>query len=116
VETEAINQIANEPVFNIIVREIMRLDDLERQSRAGAENTKSDRAKSMYLSEARRAAVSRQNLLVTVGIIPKAPEQIFRVTASLNPEERKEIPVELLTRAEAEQKLIEAMQRSRVLS
>lgn len=86
VEAEARKQIAGEPVFNLIVREIIRLTDLEEQARVGAENTKSDRAKGIYLSEARRAAVARQNLLITTGIFPKAPEQVFRITANMKPQ------------------------------
>lgn len=116
VEAEAQSQLADEPVLNIIAREVARLTDLEEQSRAGAEAAKSDRAKAMYLSEARRAAVSRQNLLTATGIIPRAPEQIFRVTADLKPNEVIESTDERLPRDEAIQQLIERMQRSRLLS
>ena len=116
VEAEAQSQLADEPVLNIIAREVARLTDLEEQARQGAGNSKSDRAKAMYLSEARRAAVSRQNLLTTTGIIPKAPDQIFRVTADLKPSEVIESPDERLPREEAIQQLIEKMQRSRFLS
>lgn len=115
VEQEAQSQLADEPVLNIIAREVARLTDLEEQARTGAEVAKSDRAKAMYLSEARRAAVSRQNLLTATGIIPRAPEQIFRVTADLKPNEVVESNEERLTRNEAIGQLIDKMQRSRLL-
>ena len=113
VEAEAVSQLADEPVLNIIAREVSRLTDLEEQTRAGAANTKSDRSKAMFLSEARRAAVSRQNLLIATGIIPKAPDQIFRVTADLKPTDKVETPEERLSRDEAIKQLIDKMQHSR---
>lgn len=116
VEIEAQEQLANVPVFNIIAREVARLDDLEQQARASAEATKSDRAKAIFLSEARRAAVSRQSLLLSVGIIPKMPDQIFRVTATFKPDEGAAIPPERIPRTEAIARLIESMETARRIS
>ncbi|ADB15134.1 hypothetical protein Psta_0446 [Pirellula staleyi DSM 6068] len=116
VEAEAQAQIANEPVFNIIVRELARLTDLEEQARTAAENAKSDRAKAMYISEARRAAVSRQSLLLSTGIIPKVPDQIFRVTATMKPSDQQEQPVERLNREEAIAQIISRMQHSQFVT
>lgn len=116
VETEAQEQLANTPVFNIISQEVARLTDLEEQARQGAENTVSDRSKAMFLAEARRAAVARQNLLISVGIVPKAPEHIFRVTAEMRPGNIGEKPFDSMPRNEALEKLVDAMQRSRTLS
>lgn len=114
VETEALQQLADEPVFNHIVREANRLTDVEEQAREAALNAKSDRAKVMFLGEARRAAVSRQNLLVTTGIFPKAPEQIYRITANLKPQDiLAEDRTEKLPRNEAIGELIDALQRGR---
>ena len=116
VESEAQSQLANEPIFNMISREVARLTDLEEQARQGAETTKSDRAKAIYLSEARRAAVSRQGLLLSVGIIPKMPDQIFRVTATFKPEDGTAQPTDRLPRNEAIAKLIESMETARRIS
>lgn len=114
VEGEALQQIADEPVFNLIVRGVARLNDIEEQARDAALKTKSDRAKVMFLGEARRAAISRHNLLITTGFFPKAPEQIFRVTASMKPHEMDVGEAgPLRDRKETIGELIEAMQRGR---
>lgn len=116
VESEAQEQLANEPVFNILTREILRLTDLEEQNRQAAETAKTDRARVAYLCEARRAAVSRQALLVTTGIVPKVPEQIFRVTAEMKPDDgTRSKSEERLPRGEAIEEIISAMQRSRAV-
>jgi len=115
VEQETMSQLADEPVFNLIVREVSRLTDNEEQARDGAEQTTSDRAKAMFLAEARRAAVSRQNLLITTGIFPKAPEQIYRVTATMKPKTENDESTELLSRAESINALIEQGRRMKLL-
>ena len=115
VEEEAQTQLANEPIFNIVAREVSRLTDLEEQARTAAETAKSDRAKALYLSEARRAAVSRQQLLLSTGIVPKAPEQIFRVTADMKPDDGTRKAPLIIPRDEAIQQLIDSMQRVRTV-
>jgi len=85
VEQEAREHIAQEPAINILCREIQRQTDLEEQARQAALNTRSERMKDAFLNTARRCATARTNLLLAVGILPKAPEQVFRVTADMKP-------------------------------
>ena len=82
------------------------------QARERAERTNSDRAKALFLAEARRATVWRQNLLVTTGIFPKAPVQIFRVTAEMKPHDKQERREATMSREQAIKSLIEQMQHS----
>jgi hypothetical protein len=114
VETEAVLQLSEEPVFNQIAREVARLTDLEEKSRQAAEKTKSDRAKIGYLGEARRAATARQALLIGVGLYPKAPEQVFRINATLRPKDIRdsEKPKKLRSRPELIQDLLNKMQNT----
>lgn len=108
VESEFIEELSSKPVFNVLVEELRRLTDLEERSRQLSEQTKSDRAKIGYLAEARRAATARQNLLVTVGVLPKTVDRIFSVISSYKPQEAYD-PNEERSKAELFQSLVDSL-------
>lgn len=117
VAAEFREQLENEPTFNIFAREVQNLDDLERQARENAERTNSDRARTGFLAEARRCCTARTNLLLTCGVIPKAPEHLYRATVNLKPEDLKESAddEENMSRQEAIAQCILRMQKEKSL-
>lgn len=118
VEEEAANQLAIEPVFNIISREVARLTDLETQSRAAALNCPDDsKAKIGHLDQARRCQIARTSLLLRIGLIPSLPEKVFTVINDYRPVEigAAENAAACLSRAEAIRILVETIQKTRTI-
>ena len=99
IEREAEKSLEGQSAFNIISQEIAGLNDIERKCRAAAETATSLRAKMQCLAEARRAATQRQNLMISVGILPKAPDQIFRITSDLRITSARDNPQKRLERS-----------------
>jgi len=88
VETEFLQTLEATPILNIISEEIAKLSNLEAMNYKLAEETDSSRAKSLFLTEARRVAGDRRKLLQDVGILPHwDPEKIYRKPGDMKPAE-----------------------------
>jgi hypothetical protein len=117
VEEEAAKQLATEPIFNIISREVARLTDLEAQSRAAALNLADDaKAKIGHLDLARRCCMARTSLLLRIGLLPALPEKVFNVINDNRPMSMLDEPAETsYTREEVIQTLIASMTKARMI-
>ena len=82
---QAAGRLSNRSAFNILSEELDKLEQLEEDLQALAEKATSDRAKVQYLESKRKCLRQRQQLELSSGIIPRAPDQIFKVIKTYRP-------------------------------
>lgn len=115
VETEFVAQLESKPVFNILAEECKRLLDIEEKARQAAEATTSSRSKAAFYAEARRCCVARTNLYLSTGILPRIPDQIFKVVGTFKPAEMANQSGPKRSREQIIEDLIETMSKTRVI-
>lgn len=77
--------------FNIVSEIYARLISLEQENRLAASTEKSGRAKSMLLKNCQSCLVAQADLLMSVGILEKTPEKIYRITQTPKPIDSQEL-------------------------
>ena len=86
IAAQAAGRLSERDSFNILCEELARLDQLEEDLQALACKATSDRAKAVYLEIKRKTLSQRAALMLSAGIIPRVPDQIFKVIKTYRPE------------------------------
>ena len=114
VQDEFARHLEKSSAFNIVSEIYARLRSLEEENRLAASTEKSGRAKSLLLKNCQTCLTAQADLLMSVGILEKSPERIYKIVQTMRPIDTEQIAQKQSnrTREEMVRELIDRLGRA----